>query len=230
MKSVKAIFVKQARDAIKNATIFIQFILFPIMAYVMTTLISDPSIPHNMFIFMFAAMFVGMTPLLLISSAISEDKEHKSLRFLSMAGVKPYHYLLGIVGFILIACALVSVVFALLAQLSGMMMVRFIAILLLCSVASALLGAIIGVFSKNQQSATALATPIALIFALVPLLSQFNDSLKMVGNFFYTQQMNVIFGSDPSASIVKPLLIILANIAVFLVLFILAYKKKGLNS
>jgi len=232
MSSIKAIFMKQARDAFKNATIFIQFILFPIMAYAMTEMMAKPNddIPNSMFVTMFGAMFAGMTPLTLTAMAIAEDKEHKSIRFLSMAGVKPHHYLSGIAGFILLASALVSVVFGLIGEFSGVLLAKFIFVLFLSSVASALLGATVGVFAKNQQAATALATPISIVVALFPTFAEFNESLARVANLLFTQQASNILNSDPTASMASPLLIIFANIAVFLVLFVLAYKKKGLNS
>jgi len=232
MRSISAIFTKQARDALKNATIFIQFILFPIMAFVMTEMMAkpDPEIPNSMFAVTFGAMFAGMTPLTLIAMAIAEDKENKSLRFLSMAGVKPHHYLTGITGFVLIACAVVSVVFALIAEFSGMLMVKFVGVLLLGATASAVLGATVGIFAKNQQAATALATPVAVMLAFIPMLSQFNEAVRKVASVVFTAQMNVIFTNEPDASMTEPLLMICANIAVFMGLFVLAYKKKGLNS
>jgi len=232
MRSISAIFVKQAKDSLKNATIFIQFILFPIMAWVMTEVMAkpDPDIPNGLFVTTFAAMFAGMTPLTLIAMAIAEDKENKSLRFLSMAGVKPHHYLTGITVFVLLACAAVSVVFALIGEFTGGLMVKLVAILTLGSAASALLSATLGIFAKNQQAATALATPMAMVLAFLPFLAEFNESIRTVANVSFTQQMSVIFANDPTASMTRPLLIICANIAVFVGLFVLAYKKKGLNS
>ena len=101
MRSAKAIFKKQLHDVRKNRMVLIQFIMLPMMAFVMTELVAKPAadIPNSMFVTMFAAMFVGMTPLMATASAIAEDRERKSLRFLVMAGVKPHEYLLGVGGF-----------------------------------------------------------------------------------------------------------------------------------
>jgi len=250
MRSIKAIFVKQARDALKNKGVLIQFLIFPIMAYIMTEMVAKPSedIPNTIYVTMFAAMFAGMTPLVMTAISIAEDREYKSLRFLAMAGVKPYEYLLGVGGFVLFVCALVSVVFSLIGGFVGMEMLRFVSALIIGSGASMLLGASIGILSKNQQSATAISTPIFMILAFVPMLALFNETLQKVAGVLYTQQINEIVGglsfeainnataevgemvSEASVDVTKAYLIILANVAVFLILFVFAYKKKGLRN
>ena len=236
MRSTKAIFQKQARDSFKNRMIFIQFIIFPVMAFILTQLVakSDATMPQSIFVTMFGAMFAGFTPLTMTASAIAEDKEHKSLRFLVMAGVKPYEYLMGIGGFVLLACSVVSVLFALIGGFTGMDFVKFAVVLILGSIVSIILGATFGIIAKNQQSAVATAMPIAMIFAFCPMIAQFDDNIKKVASILYTQQVNNIvtndIGVNSTSNILNPVLIILANAAVFLVLFILAYKKRGLKS
>lgn len=231
MRSAKAIFIKQLRDTLKNRMVLIQFIMFPAMAFIMTELIAkaNEDIPNSMFVLMFAAMFVGMTPLVMANTAIAEDKEHKSLRFLVMAGVKPYEYLLGIGGFVLLICTIVSIIFGLIGGFEGLMFVKFISILILGSIASTILGATIGILSKNQQAATALSTPIFMILAFTPMIASFNTTIEKIAGIFYTQQVNILV-NDFSAGLTKPLLIILTNMAILLILFIIAYKKKGLKN
>ncbi|MDR0928331.1 MAG: ABC transporter permease [Oscillospiraceae bacterium] len=230
MKSASAIFGKQLRDTFKNRMVLIQFIVFPMMAFLMTELVAkaDDTIPNSMFVTMFAAMFVGMTPLMM-NAAIAEDREHKSLRFLIMAGVKPWEYLLGIGGFVLLMSSLVSVIFGLISGFAGMELIRLIAVLIIGSIASALLGATIGIASKNQQAATALGTPVFMVLAFSPMIAQFNETVEKVASVFYTQQVNILV-NNASANALKPFLIIAANIAVLVILFMAVYKKKGLKA
>jgi len=230
VRSAKAIFIKQMKDTLKNRMVLTQFIIFPVVAFVMTELVAkaDATIPNSLFVTMFAAMFVGMAPLIMTNTAIAEDKEHKSLRFLVMAGVKPYEYLLGIGGFVLLICSLVSFVFGLIGGFTGMEFVKFVSVLILGSVASALVGSTIGVLSKNQQAATAIGTPVFMVLAFTPMIANFNETIAKVANVFYTQQVNVIV-NDFSTGMIKPFLIILANIVILTVLFVLVYKKKGLK-
>ena len=106
--------------------------------------------------------------------------------------------------------------------------VRFAAVVLLGSTASTLLGATVGVIAKNQQSAAAMAMPLGMILGFTPMLAQFSGTVQRVFGVFYTMQVNTLV-NDFSAGFTRPLLIILANIAVFAALFALAYRKKGLR-
>jgi len=230
MRSAKAVFVKQMRDILKNREILIQYILFPIMALIMTEMVAkrNEDIPNNMFVIMFTAMFVGMTPLMTISSAIAEDRERKSLRFLVMAGVKPHEYVMGVGGFILIVSTIILVFFGLIGGFVGMALIKLVLIGMLGAIAAILLGAAIGISSQNQQKATSLATPASLIFAFVPMLAQFDDTIARVAHYLFTWQIGEII-NDVSLSIVQPLLIIVANAVVFAALFVFAYRKTGLK-
>ena len=230
MKSIKAIFIKQMRDALKNPAVLIQFFLFPIMALIMTELVAKPNdeIPTSMFVTMFASMAAGMTPLVMTSGAIAEDRERKSLRFLVMAGVKPHEYLMGVSGFVLLVSLITSVAFGLIGEFRGVGFIIFVSVLFIGSAASSMLGASIGIFSKNQQASVATSTPVFLVLSFSPMISMFNETIAKITSVFYTQQINTVV-NDFSTDLTKPLIIIAANIAVLLILFILAYKKKGLK-
>jgi ABC-2 type transport system permease protein len=230
MKSIKAIFTKQAKDMLKNPIALRPFLIFPVVALVMTELVAkgNDDIDNNMFVTMMAGLFAGFGLLQSASAAISEDIEKRSLRFLVLAGVKPHEYLLGVGGFLLLAGTLVSAAFGLIGGYSGIGFLKFFAVMVLGSFASITLGIAIGMFSKNQQAAAGLTMPVALIFGFTPMLAQFNGAVERFTWIFYTRQIDVIV-NDFSASLARPLLVIAANIAVFTGLFVLAYKKKGLK-
>ena len=230
MRSIKAIFSKQLRDIFKNRMVLIQFVIFPLMAFVFTEMVAKPdnNIPDGMFVTMFAGIFAGMTILSTTANIIAEDRERRSLRFLVMAGVKPYQYMLGIGGVMMAGNLLVSLVFALIGGFGGMDFIKFVAALMLGSIASTLLGATVGIVSKNQQAATATAMPLGMILGFTPMLAMFNETVKKVFGVFYTLQVDTLV-NDFSAGFIKPALIILANVAVFAVLFAFAYTKKGLR-
>ncbi|MCL2339964.1 MAG: ABC transporter permease [Actinomycetia bacterium] len=230
MNSIRAIFIKQGLDILKNRMVLLQFIVFPLVALVFTQMVAKPNadIPDSMFVTMFAGIYAGMSVLSTTANFIAEDRERKSLRFLVMAGVKPYQYLLGIGGVMLAASLVVSLVFGLMGGFQGVDFIRFVMVVLLGSIASTLLGATVGIIAKNQQSAAALAMPLGMVLGFTPMLGQFSDIVQKVFGIFYTMQVNSLV-SDFSASFTQPLLIILANIAIFAVLFALAYRKKGLR-
>jgi len=182
----------------------------------------------NMFVTMMAAIFAGMGLITAVSDAIAEDIERKCLRFLVIAGVKPHQYLLGTGGFFLLAGTVTSVVFALIGSFTMQETVKFLAIMVSGVAASILLGATIGIYAKNRQTATALGMHAAVLVGFTPMIANFNEAVERFAGVLYTQQINVIV-NDFSVGLWRPLLVIAGNIAVLAALFVAAYKKKGLK-
>ena len=227
MKKAKAIFIIQLKDVLRNYFVLMQFFTFPVMAFIMSNfgrtseLIQIPVI-------MFAALFSGLPPLMFTASAIAEGRERKSLRLLIMAGVKPNEYLLGIAGVTLFFCLIVVSIFGFIGGLAGLEFFRFIFIVMLSCAASAIIGATIGVSSKNHQAAISLCKPIVMVLTLIPILAAYNDLLMQLAGFLYTYQVIVLL-SDFSGNITRSVLIILANMAILIAIFAIAYSKKGLR-
>ncbi|MGL5514839.1 MAG: ABC transporter permease [Sporomusa sp.] len=232
MRSTKAVFTKQAKDMFKNPSVLIMFVLFPAVAFIMTTFVTIPEneyVSSNMFVTMMASIFAGMGLIVAVSGAIAEDIERKSLRFLIIAGVKPHQYLVGVGGFFLLAATVTSMIFAFIGRFTGVELAKFLIIMVSGTAASILLGATIGMWSKNAQAAGGLAMPFAVIVGFTPMIAGFNETVEKFAGVLYTQQINVIV-NDFEASIVKPLAVIATNIAVLTVFFVIAYKKKGLKA
>ncbi|MCL1790212.1 MAG: hypothetical protein FWG40_02455 [Peptococcaceae bacterium] len=229
MNSVKAIFMKQAKDVMKNPMALVMFLTFPVVALIMTNLVEIEDYPNNnMFVTMMAAIFAGMGLITAVSDAVAEDIERKCLRFLVIAGVKPYQYLIGAGGFFFAAGAVTSVVFALIGDFTLQETFKFLAIMVAGVAASVLLGATIGMYAKNRQTATALGMPIAVLVGFTPMIAGFNETVEKFAGILYTQQINVIV-NDFSASLRRPLLVVGANVLVLSVLFVVAYRRKGLK-
>ncbi|AMP19784.1 hypothetical protein AZF37_00095 [endosymbiont 'TC1' of Trimyema compressum] len=127
MKSIKSIFIKQAKDTLKMPMVLIQFIIYPVVAFIMTELIakSNEAISNNLFVTMMVAIFAGMALITSTAGVIAEDIEKKSLRFLVMAGVKPREYLIGTGGFIFLAGLIVSVVFGFIGSFTVLEFTKF---------------------------------------------------------------------------------------------------------
>ncbi len=230
MKNIKAIFIKQILDTVKNKTVFIQFLMFPIMAVIMENAIKIQDMPEHFFAKLFAVMFIGMAPLSCMSAVISEEKEKNTLRALMMSSVKPHQYLIAVGAYIFIMCMVGMSVFALLCEYKGKGLAIFIFFTAFGIILSELAGAAIGIFSKNQMAATSLTLPIMMIFSFSPMLSMFNESIKKIAGITYLQQISdIINGIGTSKISAKSVIVIAANSAVGLALFSAAYKKKGLE-
>lgn len=230
MKNIKAVFMKQILDTIKNKTVFIQFLMFPIIAVVMENAVKIEEMPEHFFAKLFAVMFIGMAPLSCMSAIISEEKEKNTLRALMMSSVKPWQYLVSVGAYIFIMCMVGMSVFAVLCEHKGKALTIFIFCTAFGIILSELAGAAIGIFSKNQMAATSLTLPIMMIFSFSPMLSMFNETIKKIAGITYLQQIsNILNGIVMSEISAKSVVIIAANFAVGLVLFTAAYKKKGLE-
>lgn len=76
MKEITAVFLKQINETLKNKTVLIQFLMFPILTLIMENTIRIDGMPEHFFAKLFAVMFVGMAPLTCMASIISEEKEY----------------------------------------------------------------------------------------------------------------------------------------------------------
>jgi len=231
MNSVGAIFIKQSQDIFKNKGVLIQFIIFPVIAFLMINVVDEVSMgmDDNYFVTMFATMFVGMSLISTVSAVIAEDREKKSLRFLMMAGVKSHQYLLGIGGFFLVCAIIVSILFTtMMYNFPIIEKLTFLGSLMLGSVASILWGAIIGMIVKNEQAAISLGTTVGMIMGFGPMVATFNETIANVFRIFYT--MNFIYTEEAFQAIINHLSIMMLNIAVLAVVFVWIYRKRGLTS
>lgn len=230
MKNIKAVFIKQILDTVKNKTVFIQFLMFPVLAIIMENAVKIEDMPEHFFAKLFAVMFIGMAPLSCMSAIISEEKEKNTLRALMMSSVKPWQYLVSVGAYIFIMCMFGTAVFAVLTEYSGAELAMFIFCVSFGIILSELIGAAIGIFSKNQMTATSLTLPVMMVFSFSPMLSMFNESIKKVAGITYLQQISdIINGIGTSAISAKNIIVIALNFAAGLALFAAAYKKKGLE-
>ena len=246
MRNVKAIFKKQLKVTLKNPSILFQFIVFPLLAFFMdimmvTDFVGIPEdiaamLAANMpnIVTMQASIFAGMGLIMVIAGIVAEDIEKKSLRFITMAGVKPGAYLLGTSSVILFVSFFTSAAFSLVGGFTGLDFWIFTASLMSGVTGSIVLGATIGILTKNQQSASALSMPIGLVLGFGPMMAQFNDNIARLLHIFYTQQLNVVASYLTIGGVETPLwqsfVIMWANVAVLGILFAIAYSKKGLGS
>ena len=228
MRNVLVIIKKQLKDTLKNKTVLIQFIMFPLMTLVMENAISLPDMPELFFTKLFSVMYMGMAPLTSAAAIISEEKEKNTLRVLMMANVKPWEYLLGVGTYVWILCMAGAGIMA--TGLPASDVPFYLGVMAAGFVISISLGACIGIFSSNQMTATSLFVPVMLVFSFSPMLAMFNDKIEKVARIFYTQQLRVLM-NQMSFEGIKPesILILTVNAVLAIALFFVAFKRKGLE-
>lgn len=230
MRNIDAVFLKQLKETLRNKTILIQFLMFPVMAFIMENAVKIENMPENFFVKLFAVMFVGMAPLTCMSAIISEEKEKNTLRALMMSNVRPVEYLIGTGFYVWLMCMAGAGAFAVCGGYNGMKFCQFMLIMSTGILLSELVGAIIGVSCKNQMSATSVTVPVMMIFSFLPMLSMFNKSVEKAAEITYTQQMNKLINGLGTTEIqTESIVVIVVNFVVMAVLFAVAFRKKGLE-
>ena len=227
MNSAAAIFVKQLLDTVKNPGVLLQFIIYPGMTFLMTRVANVPGTQDSFFITMFASIFIGMTLIGSTATAIAEDREKNSLRFLLMAGVKSHEYLLGIGGVYFVCALAVSSLFVILMpDISIIERLVMLSSMMLGVTASILFGATIGMLSKNEQAAISVSTAIGSMLGFGPMIANLSGSaaLGRIFGIFYT--MNFVYEDFMTSGAIRRIGIILANVMILAVVFAWVYGKQ----
>ena len=96
---------------------------------------------------------------------------------------------------------------------------------------SIVVGATIGVISKNQMMATSITVPVMMIFSFLPMLSNFNDSIRNVAKYIFSEQLYLVLNNIKQIEITTESGIILGiNFLIIIIAFIINYKKVFSNS
>ncbi len=230
MNNIVAIFKKQLKDTLRNKTVLIQFVMFPVMTLIMTNAIKIQEMPENFFVILFATMYIGMAPLTSIASIISEEKEKNTLRVLIMSNVKPHEYLLGIGSYVWFACMIGGIVICTAGGYNLQTSITFMGIIAIGILTSLLIGAIIGIWSKTQMMATSITVPVMMIFSFVPMLSLFNSTIEKIARVIYSEQIIRMLNQINSLQLnVENIGVIGLNILIAAILFIIIFKKCKLS-
>ena len=230
MNDARAVFKKQMLDTRKNKAVLIQFVLFPIMTIVMTLLVKMDDMPEYFFLKLFSVMYLSMAPITSMSAIISEEKEKGTLRALMMSDVSGVSYLLGVGLYDFFACMMCTVLMSRVCGLEGDVWRDYLWIMAMGFLISIVLGAAIGVISKNQMAATSMAVPAMCVFSFLPMIAQFNSTVAKIAKFFFTEQIYLALNSEKSVKMdIEGFSITMANIILIFGFFLVAFKKEGLE-
>lgn len=226
MHNIMAIFKKQLKDTLKNKTVLIQFVMFPVLTLIMDNAVRIEGMPENFFVNLFATMYIGMAPLTSMAAIIAEEKEKNTLRVLMMSNVKPQEYLLGIGSYVWLVCLLGAAVICILGDYNLQISVAFMGVMAIGILVSLLAGAAIGTWSQTQMMATSITVPVMMIFSFMPMLSMFNAAIAKIAKFTYTEQISLMLNQLNDIQFhAENFIIVVMNIAVTTALFTIAYRK-----
>ena len=226
-RKVKAIFVKEVKDSLKNNRIVFLFLLFPAFAYLITFLLgkkldTDP--------ITFVEMHISMIPLMITASLIAEEKDKHTLKVLMLSNVKPIEFLLGVLSFVFLLNVVTTCLFIPLLKFKMVELFNFLVVISLGIICSTILGAIIGITARTGSNVAATSTPITLLFALVPLLAQIMPGSAIAGfaSILYSGQMiSIIMDLTGNFTFIR-FGVMLLNLLAFMIVFIIIYGNKNL--
>ncbi len=252
MHNIVAIFKKQIKDTLKNKTVLIQFVMFPVFTVIMNHAMKIEGMPKNYFVILFGTMYMGMAPLTSMTAIMSEEREKHTLRVLMMSNVKPYEYFVGIGGYVWFACMIGMMVICGAGDYEFQERAVFLVIMASGIFTSLVIGAVIGTFSRTQMMATSVSVPAMMLVSFLPMLSMFNETIAKAARLIYSEQISRMLGQIGTSGFagdmpfdggspfgggltfangfpIEGVCVIVANIIIAAALFVAAYKKCGLD-
>jgi len=156
--------------------------------------------------------------------------KHRANGYLS--SVKLTSYLLGVSGFYITLSMVMAVFIALVGLLSGLALVNYMLIILLVVICTMLLGAIIGVLSKNKDTALGVSYPLGIV--LLGLIKARNgvyalqilDPIRPYIRWLYAERINNMLIEVHTGNFMSDVYVVLGNIAVLAIIFTFAIKRK----
>jgi len=186
MRNIRAVFTKQLISYIKNPARWgapLTFLLLPFILVMM-----NPDVNRAVMPIQFVIMFVGISMIGGSAGILMEDKQTMNLRFMGMAGVKPWQYLLSTCAVLLVVSLGILFLFGLIMGHSGQIMINFLIVTMLGSACSMLLGITIGLSKLAPFTMI-----IGLLLGVGPVLAA-DFGIEALSNVFYythTYQINL---------------------------------------
>lgn len=230
---IKALFKLGLEDLLKNMNVFI-YIILPLGFALLYSRME--AMPKGYIFSLCILLNLSMVPVALMGTIIAEEKEKNTLRTLILNDVKATEILLSkaliCMLFVLINNILIYFITSL--PINTFVLYQLVAFFVSCAVI--FLGAVVGLFSKNQMSAGLLSMPFMLLL-MAPLfvLMVENKVIENIVSVLPTDAMMEIFShiSDSSmnfSNVGIPFLVITIWFVGSIVLFNIAYKKVGVDN
>lgn len=179
-------------------------------------------------------MNICMTGVYAAAACLAEEKEKYTLRTLMTSSVNGLEFCLGSLIPVIFMQALVNVlcVFAVGFSMKPGQWAAYLAVGTACALIGSMIGMIFGIFAKNQMSAGTITTPALLILLMIPMFSSMIESMEKISSFLFTGVaydaiLKISMGKAPVDA--KGIVILLAEILISIVLFLVLYRKNGLE-
>jgi ABC-2 type transport system permease protein len=225
LRKIGAICAKQLKVMAYNLFILVGFLAAPIMAFFMRG--DGPDGFVLSFLILINVLFAGANTMCVL---IAEEKEKHTLNVLITSTVSGFDFLISnLIITVGITVAINGIIFFILGFQGVLPFVPFLLLTGVGVMPAALIGAIIGIVTKNQMTATTAIVPVMVLLIYIPAFMQGSFFVENIIYYGFAEQMvsgltSVYLGE----SIAVNLGVIALNLFVLMVVFGLCYRKKGL--
>ena len=227
MRTSFALLHKQCKDSLCNLPTLMILVIYPAVAFVMITAIGAQEGTSQMFVSMFATMHCCFAPATVAANILAEEKEKGTLRSLLLSGVGRVNYLVSLSVFVIFAALLTGSTFLLMDSFDRAYLSAFWIAMSAGAVISTLLGLCIGILSRNTAAANGMAVPVGLVFSLLPMLAQFNDTIAKAAKLLYSGHISLLLGGSSASW--QTAAVLFTYFAIGAVGVTALFQKKGLE-
>ncbi|GAA0179992.1 ABC transporter permease [Clostridium sediminicola] len=232
MKKVNALFIKETKDLKKNANILLMSAL-PIIFSLIYSRLFKSSEGVSMILATCTNMNFCMVASFVIAMLIAEEKEKNTLKTLMLSGVSPMEFLLGKALVTILIANFSNIFIFIIFGLDFQYFVQFFIVGLILSISMVIIGAVIGLLSKNQMASGTVGMPITMGFLIIPTLASLNKTFEIIANFIPTYHANKLMenliNGESLLSGKVSILVLLVWIVIASLAFAYVYKIKKLD-
>lgn len=178
-------------------------------------------------------MNVSMTGIYCVCGVLAEEKEKHTLRVLMTSSVNGLEFFIGSLVPVIVMMMVVNGILVAVTQVAmepaewG----TYLLVSLLAALASAVIGMVFGIFSKNQVSAGTVTLPGILILMMVPMFAGFSETVAKISELLFTgiaaNAVTALVTGQGSALETKGLLVMVVEIVAAVICFLAVYKRNG---
>lgn len=226
---------KDAADMVKNPNMLLMLLLPLLFAWIYTFIGAETGdgMPPVMVLTISTLMALALVPLSLLSSAIAEEKEKNTLRTLMLTGVTAGEFLTAKVLATKLAMAAVGAGVFLVAGAPLPVLIPYLAAILLGGLPLLLLGAVIGIASRDQMSTGIAAAPLALLMMIPTIFSAVGGVMGWIAKLTPTTAvLELVYAAMglQEQSVAYSVAVLVVWSVLTAAAFALIYKKKRLDN
>jgi ABC-2 type transport system permease protein len=220
-----ALLKKDLKDALKNPQCVLMVALPLVFALLYQSM--DIGMPGDYVLMLCLLMNMSITGVSCMAMMIAEEKEKFTLRTLMLSNVSAAEFLLSKALVVLGITEMGSLLIFFITGTDPALLPRYVPVTIATCLCLLILGALVGIISKNQMTTGIFAAPAMLILMLPPMLAEINETYLQVARFTPTYSMvNLLFKEGEQGFSIA---VLAGWVLLGAGLFALAYRRKRLD-